>query len=157
MLRRSSPAADCGLPQRSDGHFMELVIALLAFVAGIVCGMALRPSFDRRRKLHSVYKIVRQRQRNAAPFVAEEDPGFAMPRDYYTADRKERGTLSEGFGLNRRAGDRSPERSAASEPESTQLEILLPRDYYERETPDDEGLLSEGYGLRRKSTPPDAA
>jgi hypothetical protein len=136
---------------------MELVIALLAFVAGIVCGLALRPSFDRRRKLHSVYKIVRQRQRSAAPFVAEEDPGFAVPRDYYTADRKERGTLSENFGLKRRAGDRAQEKATAGDPDPSQLEILLPRDYYERETPDDEGLLSEGYGLRRKSTPPDAA
>lgn len=136
---------------------MELVIALLAFVAGTVCGMALRPSFDRRRKLHSVYKIVRQRQRNAAPFVAEENPGFAVPRDYYTADRKERGTLSENFGLNRRATDRVPEKTAAGEPDQAQLEILLPRDYYERETPEDEGLLSEGYGLRRKTPPPDLA
>lgn len=134
--------------------FMELVIALLAFLAGIVCGMALRPSFDRRRKLHSVYKIVRQRQRNAAPLVAEENAGFAVPRDYYLADRKERGTLAEGFGLNRRSTDRQP----GKEPDAAQLDIQLPRDYYERETPDDEGLLSEGYGLRRKAAPPpDAA
>ena len=132
---------------------MELVIALLAFFAGILCGLALRPSFDRRRRLHSVYKVIKQRRRDAAPYVSEESEGFAMPRDYYLADRRQRGTLSEGFGLNRRATDRQ---ATPQEPDTAQLDMLLPRDYYERETPDDEGTLSEGYGLRRKNSPPDA-
>lgn len=141
-------------PSLANGYvYMELVIALLAFFTGILCGLALRPSFDRRRRLHSVYKVIKQRRRDAAPYVAEDSEGFAMPRDYYAADRRQRGTLAEGFGLNRRSTDRQP----AQEPEPSQIEMNLPRDYYERETPDDEGTLSEGYGLRRKSTPPDAA
>jgi hypothetical protein len=132
---------------------MELVIALLAFIAGTACGLALRPALDRRRRLFTVYKIIRQRHRNAAPYVPDDNAGFAVPRDYYHADRKQRGTLAEGFGLDRRASDKP----AVKEQDAPQMEIQLPRDYYERETPDDEGILSESYGLRRKTPPQDAA
>lgn len=74
-----------------------------------------------------------------------------MPRDYYAAAARERGSLAEGFGLKGQpAGKQNPaEPDLATAP--------MPRDYYERETPDDEGILSEGYGLRRRTPPTDAA
>lgn len=135
---------------------MNLVIALLAFIAGIACGLALRPTLDRRRRLRTVYKAIRVRRQDAAPYVQEESEGYAVPRDYYHADRRQRGTLAEDFGLRRRAEDRV-ESKATSDASDASAEVPLPRDYYERETPDDEGILSEGYGLRRRTPPQDAA
>lgn len=134
---------------------MTLLIATFAFMAGIVCGLLLRPTLDRRRRLRTVYKAIKQRRRDAAPYVQEENPGYAVPRDYYHHGerRKKGGTLSEDFGLRRRADDKT----VATDTDAAQADVQLPRDYYERETPDDEGTLSEGYGLRRKAPPPDAA
>ena len=129
---------------------MSVVIACFAFFIGLACGLALRPLMDRRRRLNLAIAQVRSRQvaSLAQPAVPGDLPELAMPRDYYT-DR-ERGSLTEGFGLRGTAGEAQP----AGEPDLSA--VPMPRDYYERETPDDEGILSEGYGLRRK-TPPDAA
>lgn len=132
---------------------MTVLIVFLAFIAGIACGLALRPGLDRKRRLHTVYKAIRARRQDAAPYVMEDAEGYAMPRDYYQADRRQRGSLAEDFGLRRRAGDQVAEAAASADKPLT--DVQLPRDYYERETPDDEGLLSEGYGLRRNPTPPD--
>lgn len=135
---------------------MTALIALLAFVAGLACGLALRPGLDRKRRLQSVYKAIRARQQEAAPYKPETSEGFAMPRDYYLADRRQRGTLSEDFGLRRRAEDKAQLAAVPKETDDT-AGVSLPRDYYERETPDDEGTLSENFGLRRREPPQDAA
>ncbi|MFZ5722330.1 MAG: hypothetical protein ACOY33_01585 [Pseudomonadota bacterium] len=126
---------------------MILAILLVAFIAGLACGLALRPGLDRRRQLRRAYAVARERRRSTlAPLLTDGDLP-AVPRDYYHTDRRQGGTLAEGYGLQRRAGDHADNRSTAQ----TELDfssVAMPRDYYERETPDDEGTLSEGYGLR---------
>lgn len=139
---------------------MNFATLFFVFLAGLVCGLALRPQVDRQRKLRSLYRSLALRQQGNAPSAAEGAPaqGFAMPRDYYLSENRERGTLSEGFGLHRDLHrDTSRTESAPTGGRSEPADVSLPRDYYERETPEDEGLLSEGYGLRRKSPPADAA
>ena len=122
---------------------MLIVTVLLAFLAGIACGLALRPGLDRRRRLRSAYAAVRARRTEQAQEPGEAPAGeFTMPRDYYLAGKKERGSLAEGFGLKGGNG------TAAAGAEPDPAKIPLPRDYYERETPEDEGILSEGFGLK---------
>lgn len=123
---------------------MILATAFIAFVAGMACGLAVRPGLDRRRQLRRAYAVARERRRTtSAPLVADADLP-AVPRDYYLADRRQRGTLAEGFGLQRRATDKAPDPQA----ELDFSAVPMPRDYYDRQAPDDEGTLSEGYGLR---------
>ncbi|MFZ5757850.1 MAG: hypothetical protein ACOY3X_13160 [Pseudomonadota bacterium] len=130
---------------------MTLITALIAFIAGIACGLALRPGFERRRQLRRAYAVARERRKaTSAPRIDDGHEHPPAPRDYYLADRRQRGTLAEGFGLQRRAGD---------DADGTQTEmdfsaVPMPRDYYERETPDDEGTLAEGYGLRSRHPGP---
>lgn len=124
---------------------MILVVVLLAFAAGLACGLAMRPVLDRRRQLRRAYAVARGRRQDAGAAQPSSDVP-AVPRDYYLADRRQRGTLSEGFGLKRRAEDRAAD--AAAEKDMTT--VPMPRDYYDRSTPDDEGTLAEGYGLRGK-------
>lgn len=127
---------------------MTIVILLIVFVAGIACGLALRPTFDRRRRVKYAYAMARERRaarREEAAAAAEEAP-VAMPRDYYSADRNARGSLGESFGL--KSGVHTARTAETGEPEITP--VSMPRDYYERETPDDEGILSESFGLKRK-------
>lgn len=129
---------------------MLIVTVLLAFLAGIACGLALRPGLDRRRRIRSAYAAARARRAGKPVESSDAAPqdAFAMPRDYYLADRKERGSLAEGFGLKAAAG------SAVAGTEPDPAQIPLPRDYYERETPEDEGILSEGFGLKSRGEGP---
>ena len=125
---------------------MIIFTVLLAFIAGLACGLALRPGLDRRRKLRSAYAAVRAR-RAGDPQTREIEPSgeSSMPRDYYLAGRRERGSLAEGFGLKGAAASTTPD------VELDPSRIPMPRDYYERETPEDEGILSEGFGLKPRS------
>ena len=126
---------------------MIFVALLVVFIAGLACGLALRPAFDRRRQLRRAYTMARQRRgKTSAPIMVETDPLF-VPRDYYLADRRQRGTLAESFGLQRRAEDH-PDDAASGLVEPDPDNLAMPRDYYDRVTPDDEGTLAEGYGLR---------
>lgn len=123
---------------------MIFVTLLVVFIAGLALGLALRPSFDRRRQLRRAYIMARQRRgKTSAPILVDTDPGL-VPRDYYLADRRQRGTLAEDFGLKRRAEDQQ----AAKQEELDLSNLAMPRDYYDRATPEDEGTLSESYGLR---------
>lgn len=123
---------------------MLIAITLLAFAAGIACGLALRPGLDRRRRVRSAYAAARARRAATRPAEAAtgDVDGLPVPRDYYAAAARERGSLAEGFGLKGATAGTPP-----VEPDPSA--IPLPRDYYERETPEDEGLLSEGFGLKR--------
>lgn len=123
---------------------MIFVTLLVVFIAGLALGLALRPSLDRRRQLRRAYIMARQRRgKTSAPILLDTDPGL-VPRDYYLADRRQRGTLAEDFGLKRRAEDQQ----AAKQEELDLSNLAMPRDYYDRATPEDEGTLSESYGLR---------
>lgn len=125
---------------------MILVTVLLAFAAGIACGLALRPGLDRRRQLRRAYAVARERRRTtAAPLLTETDAPF-VPRDYYHTERRQGGTLAENYGLKRRAEDQLVHNEKQTEMDFPA--VSMPRDYYDRETPDDEGTLSEGFGLR---------
>ena len=147
---RADGAATNAVPREAAA--MTMLLLLLAFAAGLVAGLALRPVLDRRRRLSLAIAQVRSRQVNnlAQPVAGSELP--PVPRDYYLATARERGSLAEGFGL--RGG--SVATADATQGELDLASLPMPRDYYERETPDDEGILSEGYGLRRRE-PPDAA
>lgn len=124
---------------------MIFATVLIVLVAGIAGGLALRPALDRRRRLRQAYAMARKRRgKTSAPILVDTDPEF-VPRDYYLSDRRQRGTLSEGFGLQRRSED-SQEKTTAKKPDPAQF--AMPRDYYDRAAPDDEGTLSETYGLR---------
>lgn len=125
---------------------MTLVTALLAFLAGIACGLALRPGLDRRRKLRRAFRAARVKRVSQEQLQPRIEGEFVMPRDYYLAGRKERGSLAEGFGLKASAATGGADKHADPDPSR----IPTPRDYYERETPEDEGLLSEGFGLKRQ-------
>ncbi len=126
---------------------MTLVTALLAFIAGIACGLALRPGLDRRRKLRRAFRAARVKRVSQEQLQPQIEGEFVMPRDYYLAGRKERGSLAEGFGLKSAAGGAA---GAGKQADPDPSRIPTPRDYYERETPEDEGLLSEGFGLKRQ-------
>lgn len=131
---------------------MTLLLSVLAFIAGLGMGYAIRPQVERRRRIRLA--IAQLRARQGSGLATTRDAGAELPeipRDYYTAAASERGSLAEGFGLKSLSGTH-----AHAEPDLASAPV--PRDYYERETPDDEGILSEGYGLRRRSAPPgDAA
>lgn len=127
---------------------MLIVIVLLAFVAGLACGLALRPGIDRRLRLRRLLKSARARRAAVAPAPAITTPGeHVLPRDYYLAGKKERGSLAEGFGLKT-----APAAATGTEPDAAK--IPMPRDYYERDTPDDAGTLSESFGLKPRSEDP---
>ncbi len=128
---------------------MIFTTVLIAFLAGLACGLALRPALDRRRQLRQAYSMARtRRSKTSAPIRVDTDPVF-VPRDYYLADRRQRGTLSEEFGLKRRSTDI---KEKAVTPEADAAPFAMPRDYYDRNAADDEGTLSETYGLRDGST-----
>lgn len=128
---------------------MTLIIALVAFIAGVACGLALRPGLERRRQLRRAYAVARSRRSStSAPRIDDEQ--LPIPRDYYLADRRQRGTLAEDFGLKRRSDDQ-PDRTQA---ELDLAAVPMPRDYYDRDTPDDEGTLAESYGLRDRNLGP---
>lgn len=125
---------------------MNILAVLVSLVAGFLVGYALRPRLEQRRRLRRLLSAAARRS-DEAPDIATQSE-YVLPRDYYLADRSGRGSLAEGFGLQRRATDQP----AAGSPLQAELDlsrIPVPRDYYERETPEDEGILSEGYGLRR--------
>ncbi len=136
---------------------MIVVSALLIFLAGIACGLVLRPGLDRRRQ--SPDQIPSWHRLNEEPDIATQSE-YSLPRDYYhTADRRQRGTLAEDFGLRRRADDQTEVQADYATTAQAELDLVvpIPRDYYDRVSPDDEGTLSENYGLRRRSEAGDAA
>ncbi|MFP5383286.1 MAG: hypothetical protein ACLGHG_04370 [Gammaproteobacteria bacterium] len=131
-----------------------LMFVVIAFFAGLACGYTLRPHVDRRRRIRAAIAQLRASQLappGSQPRPADSAQELPMPRDYYAAGARERGSLAEGFGLKGQPAGKqnSAEPDLATAP--------MPRDYYERETPDDEGILSEGYGLRRRTPPTDPA
>lgn len=130
-----------------------IFFVLAAFSTGIACGYTLRPHVDRRRRIRAAIAQLRANQRTVPatqPRPVDAAQELPMPRDYYAAGARERGSLAEGFGLKAT----SPGKGTA-EPDLAVAPV--PRDYYEREAPDDEGILSEGYGLRRRTPPPSNA
>ncbi len=127
---------------------MLIVIVLLVFVAGLACGLALRPGIDRRLRLRRLLKSARARRAAVDPVPAIATPSeHALPRDYYLAGKKERGSLAEGFGLKV-----APATTTGTEPDVAK--IPMPRDYYERDTPEDAGTLAEGFGLKPRGEGP---
>ncbi len=128
---------------------MLIVIALLAFVAGLACGLALRPGIDRRLRLRRLLKSARARRAavDPVPAIATPNEHALLPRDYYLAGKKERGSLAEGFGLKA-----APAATTSTEPDVAK--IPMPRDYYERDTPEDAGTLSESFGLKPRGEGP---
>lgn len=131
-----------------------IFFVLAAFITGLVCGYTFRPHVDRRRRIRAAIAQLRASQRTVTGTQArspDSDQDLPMPRDYYSAGARERGSLAEGFGLK---GHPAGKKNAA---EPDEAGAPVPRDYYERETPDDEGILSEGYGLHRRTPPPSDA
>lgn len=129
---------------------MIVLYVLPAFVIGLLIGLLLRPSLDRRRQqLRSKARFLLSIS-DASDIATQSE--FSLPPDYYHSDRRQPGTLSEGFGLRRRATDHAD--AAQTE---LDLSASMPRDYYDRQTPDDEGTLSESYGLRKRSASGDTA
>lgn len=136
---------------------MIVVSSLLIFIAGLACGLVLRPGLDRRRQLSKTQSW--HRLNDEEPEIPTQSE-YSLPRDYYhTADRRQRGTLAEDFGLRRRAEDQAAAQDQYATTAQAELDLVvpMPRDYYDRASPDDEGTLSENYGLRRRSDAGDAA
>ncbi|MFZ5698185.1 MAG: hypothetical protein ACOY9J_05620 [Pseudomonadota bacterium] len=127
---------------------MLIVIVLLAFVAGLACGLALRPGIDRRLRLRRLLKSARARRTTVDPEekIATQSE-HVLPRDYYLAGKKERGSLAEGFGLKT-----APAAATGTEPDVAKTP--MPRDYYERDSPEDVGTLSESFGLKPRGENP---